>query len=188
RQQCDEGAYPATGKPYTWFGGELGNIKREDLPYVRYEDAKQFLEAAIKLLGEEFGFAVKTTNLATDRTGDDGSHDIGENAEADPALIRAALNVIPNNVDWERWYTIGMAVWRATRGSGDGFAAWDEWSKKSPKYNAHTPSQKWAAFFKSPPTRIGAGTGFAELAKPAATAVQEGDCEPVRLARSDHNS
>jgi Primase C terminal 2 (PriCT-2) len=48
-----------------------------------------------------------------------------------------------------------MAVWRATAGSAEGFAAFDAWSKKNPsKYNARTTAEKWAAYFKSPPTRI----------------------------------
>jgi hypothetical protein len=92
---------------------------------------------------------------ANDATGDRAS---GE-PEADPALVDAALRVIPNDdVGWEDWNKIGMAVWRAT--GGRGLAAFDEWSKKSKKHDAQQTAEKWATYFKSPPTEIGAGTLF----------------------------
>jgi hypothetical protein len=161
QQYVVHGIHPDTHKPYSWFGGDLETIRCEDLPYVRREDAEQFLDSATKLLVEDFGFVLKNTNIGVHPTNGGGDpHDGGEDLRADPELIRAALTAIPNNADWERWYTIGMAVWRATGGSAEGFAAWDEWSKKSPKYNAYNTAQKWAAFFKSSPTRIGAGTIF----------------------------
>jgi hypothetical protein len=160
QQYVVDGIHPDTHKPYGWHGGELATIKREDLPYVRREDAERFLDAATKLLVEEFGFVLKNESKQQQtKTNGSQPHAAGE-PQASPALIAAALAVIPNDADWERWYTLGMAVWRATAGSGVGFAAFDAWSKKSPKYNAHTTAQKWAAFFKSPPTQIGAGTIF----------------------------
>jgi hypothetical protein len=36
----------------------------------------------------------------------------------------------------------------------------DAWSRKSPKYDARNTAAKWAAYFKSRPTQIGAGTIF----------------------------
>src|SRR5262249_12360078 len=53
-----------------------------------------------------------------------------------------------------------MATWNGTSGSVGGFTAFDAWSKKSPKYNARTTGERWEAFSKCPPTRIGAGTIF----------------------------
>jgi hypothetical protein len=158
QQYVVAGIHPDTQKPYGWHGGELETITRDSLPYVRREDAERFLDAATTLLVAEFGFVLKN---ATNGGGPRWSERAGASEpQASSDLIAAALAAIPNDADWERWYTIGMAVWRATGGSGAGFAAWDEWSKKSPKYNARTTAQKWAAFFKSPPTRIGAGTIF----------------------------
>jgi hypothetical protein len=169
QQYVVDGIHPDTHKPYTWFGGDLANIKRKDLPDVQHEDAEKFLNAAIKLLAEEHGFVVKNTNISGRTTNGGGDpHDPGDDPRADPELIAMAFDVIPNNVDWERWYTFGMATWRATGGSGEGFAVWDAWSKKSPKYDARNTALKWAAFFKSPPTKIGAGTifHFADQASP----------------------
>ena len=76
---------------------------------------------------------------------------------AELELLFAALGAIDNdNVDWQTWNTVGMAVWRAS--SGTGFAVFDEWSRKSLKYNAHKTREKWADYFKYPPTEIGIGS------------------------------
>jgi hypothetical protein len=83
----------------------------------------------------------------------------GEEPEADPKLIAAALAVIPNeDVDWDDWNKVGMAAWRATGGSEEGFDAFDEWSQHSAKYDARTTAKKWEAYFTSPPDQIAAGT------------------------------
>jgi hypothetical protein len=159
-----DGEHPLTRKPYRWFGGELATIKRQDLPYVRFEDAKEFIDAATKLLAE-FGFVVTnaSSNLQTNGGGAPRvqANSGGKNPQADPELIADALAIIPNtaDTDWERWYTIGMAVFRATGGSPEGFAAWDRWSRKNAtKYDADNTTAKWLAFSRSPPTSIGAGT------------------------------
>src|SRR5262249_59876350 len=133
-------------------------IKRENLPYVRREDMIAFLDAATKLLIEEFGFTLLDDNQSQTNGGD--PHETGEQPQASIARIAAALAVIPNTMDWDGWNAIGMATWRATAGSAEGFAAFDTWSRKSPKYDAHRTAEKWAALFKSPPTNIGAGTIF----------------------------
>jgi hypothetical protein len=75
-------------------------------------------------------------------------------------LLARALAALPNTVGWDDWNLIGMASWRATNGSAAGFALFDAWSQKSPKYDARATSAKWTAYFKSPPTHIGAGTIF----------------------------
>jgi hypothetical protein len=44
------GVHPDTKRNYSWHGGELDKIKREELPYVREADAQAFLDAAGALL------------------------------------------------------------------------------------------------------------------------------------------
>src|SRR5262249_36998970 len=69
------------------------------------------------------------------------------------------VHVIPNdNLDWDSWNHVGMAIWAATDGSAEGFKVFDKWSQKSRKYNARATSKKWSGYVKSPPTRIGFGT------------------------------
>jgi hypothetical protein len=88
---------------------------------------------------------------------------------ADGTLVNAAVEVIPNdNVDWDDWNKIGLAIFAATSGNDAGFATFDAWSRKSNKYNAKDTENKWHAFHTSPPDRIGAGTllYLAEQASP----------------------
>jgi hypothetical protein len=89
------------------------------------------------------------------------AHDRAETGTTDSTLITMALSVIPNDeLDWENWNRIGMATWAATGGSDAGFDAFDEWSKKSNKYDAETTRERWNAYSTSPPNQIGAGTLF----------------------------
>jgi putative DNA primase/helicase len=91
----------------------------------------------------------------------------GDNPEADPELVAAAMEVLPNaDFGWDKWNRIGMACWAAS--GGDNFEAFDRWSQKSIKYNAGTTQNRWRGYFRSPPTIIGAGTIFylAEKASP----------------------
>jgi hypothetical protein len=69
-------------------------------------------------------------------------------------LVRA----IPNNCSWDEWNRIGMAVYAASDGSGDGWVAFDAFSAKSAKYNPRTVRERWLNYRRSPPLRIGMGT------------------------------
>lgn len=50
------GIHPETQKPYSWFGGEPGKIRWDDLPYISADDAKEFIERAADLLVDNFGY------------------------------------------------------------------------------------------------------------------------------------
>jgi hypothetical protein len=76
-----------------------------------------------------------------------------------PFQIAAAVEVIPNDdLDWEEWNRIGMAIWMASDGTDAGFDIFDTFSQKSGKYNSRTTAKRWRSYFKSPPDRIGFGT------------------------------
>ena len=82
-------------------------------------------------------------------------------------VIREALSLIPNpDSNWTYWKeTVGMAVYAATDGSDDGFAAWDEWSRRSPAYGeAISCEEEWERMRVSPPTR---NSGYASLHREA---------------------
>ena len=99
--------------------------------------------------------------------GSDVSRASGAEPEADAGLIAFALGAIPNaDVDWESWNRIGMACWRATGGSAEGFQAFDMWSQKSGKYNAAATASKWSSYFRSPPTRSALAPSFILPMKP----------------------
>jgi putative DNA primase/helicase len=108
----------------------------------------------------------------------------GDAPEAEPALIAAAMAVIPNpDLGWDDWKKFGMATWRATGGSAEGFAIFDEWSQKSAKYDESNTKEAWDQITRSPPTRIGAGTIFyhANTADPNWAACGRLMLPPVRL-------
>jgi hypothetical protein len=50
------GIHPDTRRPYGWFGGELEEIPREELPYIREDDATALVDAAVELLIRDFGY------------------------------------------------------------------------------------------------------------------------------------
>jgi hypothetical protein len=82
-------------------------------------------------------------------------------------VIREALSLIPNpDSNWTYWKeTIGMAIFAATDGSDEGFAAWDEWSRRSPAYGESvTCEEEWDRMRVSPPTR---NSGYASLHREA---------------------
>ena len=68
------------------------------------------------------------------------------------------VHAIPNNHSWEEWNKIGMAIFAASGGSGDGFVVFDDFSSKSPKYNPDEVQKRWFNYHRSPPSRIGFGT------------------------------
>jgi RecA-family ATPase len=89
----------------------------------------------------------------------------GRDPQAPLDDIRAALELIPNPVpswgpqgSWVEWNNVGMAIWRASGGSEEGFAEFDRWSQKSPKYDAEETEFRWRHFATSPPDHIGFGS------------------------------
>jgi hypothetical protein len=76
-------------------------------------------------------------------------------AEIDLAEI---VQAITNECGWEDWNRIGMAIFAASGGSGQGGIVFDDWSAKSPKYNPYITAERWAHYRRSPPSRIGIGT------------------------------
>ena len=50
------GIHPDTRKPYRWHGGKPGQIKLDDLPAIRRDEAQALIEAAVELLVRDFGY------------------------------------------------------------------------------------------------------------------------------------
>jgi RecA-family ATPase len=57
QQVVVHGPHPDTNKSYSWFGGEIGDVPRNDLPYIHREEAEDFLGRASELLVHKFGFS-----------------------------------------------------------------------------------------------------------------------------------
>jgi hypothetical protein len=50
------GIHPDTKKPYRWFGGAPGEIKRDELPYIREAEARALVDELVQLVVEQFGY------------------------------------------------------------------------------------------------------------------------------------
>jgi Primase C terminal 2 (PriCT-2) len=110
-----------------YFGAANGNPAHD----VIIVDGPQYLDQADEL-----------DLIAVGKPDGDGKTHAASEPEAAIEDIRAALSIIPNplpswgpGASWNEWNTLGMAVWRASGGSHEGFEAFDEWSKRSPKYD-----------------------------------------------------
>lgn len=59
--------------------------------------------------------------------------------------IEAFLKALPDDLSYDEWVKVGMAVHHETY--GEGFALWDEWSSRSPKYTDSAYSlARWESF------------------------------------------
>lgn len=62
-----------------------------------------------------------------------------------PEQITELLNKLPDDLHYEDWRNVGMAVHHETE--GEGFDIWHEWSMSSPKYTSQEYCQaKWSSF------------------------------------------
>src|SRR5262249_48830073 len=51
------GIHPDTKQPYRWHGGELGRIRRDDLPLITADEARALVEELVELLIKDFGYS-----------------------------------------------------------------------------------------------------------------------------------
>lgn len=59
----------------------------------------------------------------------------------------AALGALPQDLDYDAWLRVGMALHHET--AGEGFELWDSWSSRSPKYSTRDYGlMKWESFGK----------------------------------------
>lgn len=62
-----------------------------------------------------------------------------------PEQISDLLKKLPDDLSYDDWRNVGMAVHHETE--GEGFDIWDEWSSKSPKYTSTEYSmERWVSF------------------------------------------
>jgi RecA-family ATPase len=56
QQVVVDGIHPDTKQAYRWHGGVPGEIKREDLPYIREEEAQRLVDEIVELLIRDFDY------------------------------------------------------------------------------------------------------------------------------------
>jgi hypothetical protein len=106
-----------------------------------------------------------------------GEHPQPQPEQVDFLRLVAALDAVPNDgpLNWEDWNRIGMAVWRATGGSGHGLRAFADWSMRNPHGSRRETSarERWNHYATSPPTELNAATIFYLAAEAKARAYAE---------------
>lgn len=118
--------HPDTRKPYYWITHDtLLDIKASELTYL----PKDFIEK----VDEIFGYNKKKKEYS-------GSVDF---EKAELSEVENALSFFPADT-YDVWFRTGMALKEAF---GEvGFKAWDDWSRKSPKYDEKGMYKKWESF------------------------------------------
>jgi hypothetical protein len=125
---------------YEWVGPGLDEIDAENLPTLPVELPEQ-LNALFAVLDPK-----KRNRPATPSPSPVYSRPAFERTD-DFERMEEALTYISSD-DYETWVEVGMAI-NAGFPAGDGFAAWDRWSQRSPKYAKNRPgtmNQKWKSF------------------------------------------
>jgi hypothetical protein len=73
--------------------------------------------------------------------------------------LTEALQLIGNpDLEWDAWNEIGMALFNASGRTEIGKTLWLAFSAKSDKYDEADALKRWDHWFKSPPSKSGAGT------------------------------
>lgn len=129
------------------------SVSRDELPAETETQITEFLSIVGDLLGSK-GSRENRQNLSADGQRDASDHPfVGSGgfvrADGDGALadVLAALAVIGGDGgSYKLWVRVGMAIFAATGGSLDGLAAFDEWSRKSPKYDPAAVQKIWSTF------------------------------------------
>jgi len=86
----------------------------------------------------------------------------GRSIDVSHGDLEEMLRHIPNNdLDYDQWVKIGMALHHATGGAA--FELWDKWSQQSSKYDDTAMSNKWHSFGRSAnPVTLGTLIHYAE--------------------------
>lgn len=141
KQLVVEGVHPKTGNPYEW---DRDIPRFEDLPVVTREQVEKFIDILERNLPE-----AKRQNQALDT----GATKDPETLKGKPDLVRDALARIPNgdSVGYDEYITMGQAV-RGAFGPGfedEAYDVWDEWARKSPKYDEAMNEKHWGTMHQS---------------------------------------
>lgn len=123
--------HPETGRPYRWAYGNplIGDWRC--LPELPEALHRVWLEA-----------------LGPKPTADSAPPEIAApEPSADLDELRALLQNHDPNATRDEWIRVGAALHHETRGSGEGLALWDEWSRGSDKYKGREDLEKdWRSF------------------------------------------
>jgi hypothetical protein len=87
------GIHPDTDRPYRWWGGEFGEIKRCELPPISLTETQALVTDAVELLVREHGYQQKDT-AGGDRV---LALRLGETANALTTVLASTLSLSPSS-------------------------------------------------------------------------------------------
>lgn len=172
--------HPDTGVEYQWDGTNLYDTAFHQIPAVSAEQVHTALQIAYDSLPEELQPAKVVVREIAPGDGDDAQvSPYGLTAHRD-AVTDACDWIENDDLHWDDWAKIGMAIFTASEGAAWGLECFHAFSERAAKYDTRRTSAKWDEFTRSPPNRIGAGTLF-EMARrggwvpPASLSFHNGD-------------
>jgi primase-like protein/bifunctional DNA primase/polymerase-like protein len=144
------GIHPDTDQPYRWFGGEPGDVRRDELPPTTELEAREILVEAEKIL-LEFGFTgpKRSWGVRASKPAQDAAPRPAIPGDAD--RIQSALAFISSD-DREVWIDVGMAL--HSLDPGNGREMWRQWSASSSKYDPDEIDYIWDSFGRRSGTTI----------------------------------
>lgn len=135
------------GHEYHWVGDQLSDLRVEELPEVTHQQLWDTLQELKGILPE----AEEPSQAQSHQAGPAGP------LEGTLEAVTSAMEAIPNDdLSWDDWNRVGMALFNAT--SGAGWPEFERWSARSAKNDPVKTKERWGSYFRSPPTSIGAGT------------------------------
>lgn len=143
QQYVVEGIHPRTQKPYLWHR-PLG--RAQDMPALTQAAVDAVFDEAGALI-EFLGGTILKASAAPVVTAQDAL------LAPSPAALVEALASIPNDVDYDTWISIGVAIKAASGGSAEGAALWRAWTDACVRIEGGPADEKWESF--RPPFRLG---------------------------------
>lgn len=139
KQSVVQGIHPGTNRPFEW---DRPIPRFEDLPTVTAEQVEDFIGRLERNLPKFH---------ATNRNGNETVKDPAS-LTGDADLVRDAVRHLPNDdADYGAYIDVGQAI-RGAFGPGfedEAYVVWDEWARKSPKYNDALNEKHWRTMGQS---------------------------------------
>jgi hypothetical protein len=151
QQYVVEGIHPRTNSPYRWYGQSPADLGPAGLTEITPSQADEFFDRLAALLKE-----LGCTSVAKTAARVTAGSAVQQIALLAPSVdhIARALAAVPNEVDYDTWIKVGMAI-KASAGpehADAGFALWDDWSAQWPN-DPEEVLTKWEGF--KPPFKVG---------------------------------
>lgn len=147
------GGHPS-GCEYAWTGDSPLEMTPGDLPTVTQAQVAAFIAEAEIIMRRNGAVQEKPERDPWSAPARPGNG-VRESASRRPlpglAKVRSALASFPNDLAYDAWVKLGLALYRATAGSADGQALWDEFSRQWPENTPEAIGAKWRSFASPPP-------------------------------------